>query len=166
MTAPLGKDKQSQRLWSLWDLMIKFDVRTLIVRLHHIERFEKELRGHMRPEEKPMEPQLKAFGEPMWTGDNPEAFTTTSGRTWIWATIGPLIDELKPLGLAACQLEIQHIWNHADRWTRAQLADGFKGLRWKIQEELNEKFFLFLDKQEAELFDCEAPFGTRMAQAF
>jgi hypothetical protein len=77
---------------SLWDLMIKFDVRLLIVRLNHIEQFEKELRGHMRPEERPMEPQMRAFGEPMWASDSPAAFTTDSGRKWIWATIGPLIE--------------------------------------------------------------------------
>ncbi|MCA1453231.1 hypothetical protein I6F35_08380 [Bradyrhizobium sp. BRP22] len=146
--------------------MIKFDVRLLIVRLSHIERFEKELCGHLRPEERPLEPQMKSLGEPLWANDSSAALTTEAGRKWIWATIGPLMDELKPLGLTACQLEIQHIWNHADRWTRLQLADGFAALRWKVAAELNEKFFLFLDKQDAELFEREEPFGSQMAGAF
>lgn len=154
------------KLWSLWDLMIKFDVRLLIVRMYHLEQFEKELRGHMLPEEMPTEPQMTALGAPMWISDSPAAFTTNSGRKWIWATIGPLMDEIKPLGLTACQLEIQHIWNHADRWTRMQLADGFAALRWKIQQELNEKFFLFLERGDASLFESAEPFGSDVAKSF
>jgi hypothetical protein len=146
--------------------MVKFDVRLLIVRMAHLECFEKELRGHMSAEERPLEPQMKVFGEPMWTSNSSTAFTTDSGRKWIWAMIGPLIEELKPLGLDACQLEIQHIWNHADRWTRIQLADGFGALRWKMAQELNEKFFLFLDKTEAKLFESAEPFGSTVASAF
>ncbi len=153
-------------LWGLWVFVIKYDVRLLIVRMAHLERFEKELRGHMPMEEKPLEPQMAASGVPMWTSDAPDAFTTESGRKWIWAHIGPMRDELAPLGLSASQLEIQYIWNHADRWTRKQLAAGFAALRWTIEQELNEKFFVFLDKGGAELFECDAPFGSKVAAAF
>lgn len=146
--------------------MIKFDVRLLVVRLAHLENFEKELRGHMPPEHLPTEPQMKALGQPMWTSDAPEAFTTKSGRDWIWATIGPLLDELTPLGLTAAQLEIHHIWNHADRWTRIQLADGFAALRWKIQQELNDRCFLYLTGEEAAQFQSTQPFGELVASTF
>lgn len=154
------------RLWSLWEIMIKFDVRLLVVRLNHLERFEKELRGHMPLEDRPSEPQMKALGHPMWTSDHPDAFATAAGRNVIWAHLGPMIDEMKPLGFVAAPLEIQHIWNHADRWTRQQLADGFATLRWKVEQELNQKFFLFLDESEAQLFDEKLPFGESAAKAF
>jgi hypothetical protein len=75
-------------------------------------------------------------------------------------------DELMPLDLSAAQLQIQHVWNHADRWTRRQLADGLTTLRWTIEQELNDKFFLFLDKREAELFESLEPFGGKVASAF
>jgi hypothetical protein len=120
----------------------------------------------MPPEHLPTEPQMKALGQPMWTSDAPEAFTTKSGRDWIWATIGPLVNELTPLGLTASQLEIQHIWNHADRWTRIQLADGFAALRWKIAQEMNGKFFLYLTEEEAALFQSTQPLGKEVASAF
>jgi hypothetical protein len=153
-------------LWGLWDFMIKFDVRRLIVRMAHLVQFEKELRGHMPPEEQPNEPQMAALGLPMWTSSDPGAFTTDSGRKVIDGHIGPMRDELKPLGLSASQLKIQHIWNHADRWTRRQLADGFAALRWTIEQELNDKFFLYLNAAEAKLFDEEFPFGATVADAF
>ena len=146
--------------------MVKFDVRLLIVRLNHLEQFEKELRGHMPPQDRPLGPQMEQLGLPMWTSDQASAFTTKSGRKWIWVHIEPMIGELTPLGLSAAQLEIQHIWNHADRWTRQQLADGFASLRWKIEQDLNEKFFLFLNKEEAELFESKEPFGAKVASAF
>jgi hypothetical protein len=152
--------------WSVWDLMIKFDVRLLIVRLNHLERFEKELRGHMPPEDRPKEPQMKAMGMPMWGSDDNSAFTTDVGRKWIWACIGPMQDELAPLRLVASQLAILHIWNHADRWTRKQLADGFAALRWTIAQELHERFFLFLTTEEAKLFDNAEPCGPHVATAF
>jgi hypothetical protein len=88
-------------LWRLWDFMIKFDVRLLIVRMAHLEQFEKELRGHMPAEERPAEPQMAAVGLPMWTSNDPSAFTTKQGRTVIWGYIGPLRDELAPLDLSA-----------------------------------------------------------------
>jgi hypothetical protein len=146
--------------------MIKFDVRLLIVRMAHLEQFEKELRGQMPAEERPTEPQMAALGLPMWTSNNPGAFTTRQGQQVIWGTIRPMRDELAPLGLSAAQLQIQDIWNHADRWTRQQLADGLARLRWTIQEELNERFFLFLDKKEAELFESKEPFGFKVVTAF
>jgi hypothetical protein len=84
----------------------------------------------------------------------------------IWGYIGPLRDELAPLGLSAAQLQIQHVWNHVDRWTRRQLADGLTTLRWTIEQELNDKLFLFLDKKEAELFESAEPFGSKVTSAF
>ena len=39
-------------------------------------------------------------------------------------------------------------------------------MRWKIEQELNGKLFLFLDKGDAELFECDAPFGATVATAF
>ena len=146
--------------------MVKFDVRRLIVRMEHLVQFEKELRGHMPPEERPNEPQMAALGLPMWTSDDPGAFTTASGREVINGHIGPMRDELAPLSLSAAQLQIQHIWNHADRWTRRQLADGLAALRWTTQQELNDKFFLYLDKNEAGLFETTEPFGSRVASTF
>jgi hypothetical protein len=148
------------------DSVIKYDVRLLIVRMAHLERFERELRGHMPIEEKPLEPQMAARGLPMWTSDAPGALTTDSGRKWIWAHIGPLRDELAPLGLSASLLQIQHIWNHADRWTRKELAAGFETLRWTIEQELNEKCFLFLTKEDTELFESDTPFGPNVTAAF
>ena len=46
------------------------------------------------------------------------------------------------------------------------MADGLGSLRWKIEQELNEKFFLFLDKDDARLFQNIEPFGRRLAEAF
>jgi hypothetical protein len=84
----------SGRLWSLWEIMVKFDVRVLIVRLGHVERFEKELRGHMRVLDGALEPQMMGFGRPMWTSDDPNALATQDGQGWIIATIGPMVDEI------------------------------------------------------------------------
>jgi HEPN domain-containing protein len=168
MSAPFSirPDFEPGRLCSLWDLMIKFDVRLMIVRMSHLERFEKELRGHMPPEDRPLEPQMKARGMPMWESDEEPAFATEAGRQWIWAYVRPMQDELAPLGLAASQLRILHILSHADRWSRKQLADGFAALRWTIEQELNEKFFLFLTTEEAKLFNNAEPCGPKVAAAF
>lgn len=154
------------KLLSLWDIMIEFDVRLLITRLNHLERFEDELLGHLAPEDRPLEPQMKARGMPMWTSDDPAAFTTDAGRKWIWAYLGPMTDELAPLSLSASQLEIQHIWNHADRWTRKRLAEGFATLRWKIEHELRYRCFLYLTPEESSFFRIADPFGQNVVSAF
>lgn len=153
-------------LVSLWDLMIVFEVGLLLTRLKHLEDLERELRGHMPPEERPLEPQMKAAGQPMWESDAPEAFTTHAGRKWLWAYLGPIQADLMPLNLPASQLEIQHIWNHADRWTRRRLAEGLNALRWKIEQELRNRFFVFLDEAEAAFFREKTPFGEAVASAF
>jgi hypothetical protein len=147
------------RLWSRWDIMIKFDVRLLITRMSHLERLENELLGHTR---RPAHP----LGMQMLESDSPDAIFTDCGRKWVWTYLEPLQDELKPLNLVAAQLEIQNIWNHAHEWSGRRMAEGMKTLRWTIEEQLRDLFFLYLDAKEAELFDNKSPLGDDVLIAF
>lgn len=142
------------RLWSLWDIMIEFDVRLLLTRLSHIERFEESLLG------------IVPFGMPLTETNLPDSRLTQIGRQWRWAHLGPFQDELKPLNLCAAPIEIQYIWNHAHEWSAKDIADALKGLRWKIEQELRDRFFIYLDQKEAELFAAKSPLGEEVAIAF
>jgi hypothetical protein len=134
--------------------MIQFDVRLLITRLSQIQEFEESLRGE-RP-----------FGMQLSQSSSPDQLLTDDGRKWLWAHLGPLQDELKPLDLNATLLDIQYVWNHAHTWPAKEIATNLKGLRWKIEQELRSRFFLYLDQKAAELFADEAPFGESVATAF
>jgi hypothetical protein len=145
---------QSGRLWSLWDLMIQFDVRLLVTRLSHIEGFEESLLG------------LRPFGMQLSESNLPDRRLTEDGRKWLWAYLGPFQEELKPLDLRVASIEVQYIWNHAHEWSAKEIAVALKGLRWKIEQELRDRVFLYLDPKEAGLFAAEFPFGESVGTAF
>jgi hypothetical protein len=145
---------ESGKLWSLWDIMIKFDVRLLMTRLSHIKRFEESLKGN------------REWGMPLSDGNSPDLRLNQAGMKWLWAHLGPLQDEIKPLDLRSASIDIMYVWSRAGECSAKELATDLKGLRWKIEEELRDLFFIYLDAKEAQLFDNKAPFGDDVLVAF
>lgn len=146
------------RLWSLREIMFKFDVRLLVTRLSHIERFEGELLG-----------RLPFPSGELLEGDSFDNPLNASGKKWLWAHLGPLSEEIKPLGLDTAQAFIQNVWNHAcglPALPGKDIAIHLNDLRRAVEEELRDKSFLYLSSQEAKLFDEKFPFGEDVANAF
>jgi hypothetical protein len=139
---------QSHGLISLWELMIEYDVRLLLCRLNQLERLESQLLGITQMTQDPHGGLLEGH-----SGDD---HLTEVGRKWLWAHLGPIIEEVAPLNLVAVPLEIQNIWNHANLWPGNRIAESLKTLRWKIEQELRDKLFLHLGRQEAEMYTSHA----------
>ena len=143
-------------LWGLWDFMIKFDVRLLVLRLMHIEEFEDCL----------ISGDLFGRAHALTEGRSPSALLTLDGRKWLWAHLEPLQAELEPLALTMGKIEIQHLWNHAHVWSGSEMAGRLKEFRSKLERELNGRFFLYLSEEEAALFQSTQPLGQEVASAF
>ena len=143
-------------LWGLWDLMIKFDVRLLVLRLMHIEQFEDAL-----------------LSGKQWGGmfnltisRSPDQRLTSDGQKWLLAHLDPLQKELEPLALHVGKIEIPHIWNYSHIWTGKEMAERLKDFWSKLEHELNDRFFIYLDEQEATQYQAAQPFGAAVASVF
>jgi hypothetical protein len=143
-------------LWRLWDFMIRFDVRLLIFWLQHIEEFEDAL----------LNGALYGGMHELTTARSPDQLLTNDGRKWLWSQLGPLQAHLEPLALSVGQIEIQYLWNHSNTWTGKEMAARLKDFRSKLEQELNDRFFLYLNASEAKLFENERPFGEEVWTAF
>ena len=137
--------------------MIKFDVRLLILRLMHIEQFEDALIGG----------ELFGSLHALTLSRSPDQPLTPDGKKWVWeGHLGPLQKELEPLGVAVGKMEIPYIWNHSHVWSGREMAARLKDFRSKLERELNERFFLYLNEEEAGQFQSAEPFGPVVASAF
>ncbi|QBR71440.1 hypothetical protein CU048_09270 [Beijerinckiaceae bacterium] len=153
------------RLWSLWDIMIHFDVRLLILRMRHIEDFE-ELLSTGAPIGGSPPVDGSALTMRLTPSNSPNERLSADGRKWLWAHIGPLQVELSPLALTVAQTEVQHIWNNAHIWTAKEMAGRLKEFRLKLTNELNDRFFVYLTPEEAHYFRETQPFGKETIGAF
>jgi hypothetical protein len=97
---------------------------------------------------------------------SPDQLLTIDGRKWLWAQLGPFQTHLELLALSVGKIEIQYLWNHAHIWTGKEMAARLKDFRSKLERELNDHFFLYLDTNEAKLFADERPFGEEVWTAF
>ena len=162
-------------LFGLWDIMIKYDVRLLVLLMRKVEDFENDLsvggplNAHLHSELSgnlsPMDAVADALGQ-LTPSRAPNERLSNNGRKWLWALLGPFQTHIKPLGLVAADIEIQHIWNNSHVWTARDLAGRLKEFRLKLIGELNTRFFLYLTPEEAEVFQMEDPFGADVSQLF
>ena len=136
--------------------MIRFDVRLLVLRLMHIEQFEDAL----------LAGELYGRAHALTASCSPDQQLTDDGTKWLWAHLGPLQNELEPLALAVVKMEIPHIWNHAHVWSGREMAARLKDFRSKLERDLNERFFLYLNEEEAGQFQSDQPFGPLIASVF
>ena len=136
--------------------MIKFDVRLLVLRLQHIEEFEDTL----------LSGALYGHAHALTVSRSPDQHLTPEGQKWLWALLGPFQKELEPLALSVGKIEIQYLWNHANTWTGTEMAARLKDFRSKLERELNDRFFLYLNEEEAKQFQSTQPFGPQVASAF
>jgi len=97
---------------------------------------------------------------------SPDELLTIDGRKWLWAQLGPLQEHLEPLALSVGKIEIQYLWNHANKWSGKEMAARLKDFRSKLERELNHRFFLYLTEEEAAQFRSAQPFGPEVASAF
>jgi hypothetical protein len=140
----------------LWDFMIRFDVRLLVSWLQHIEEFEDAL----------LSGALYGGAHELTASRSPDELLTIDGRKWLWAQLGPLQEHLEPLALSVGKIEIQYLWNHANKWSGKEMAARLKDFRSKLERELNHRFFLYLTEEEAAQFRSAQPFGPEVASAF
>jgi hypothetical protein len=150
---------QHHGLVSLLAMIFEYSVYYLTKGLNEIERFEDELLGHMQGGEDYSE-------EKLLIGNNAQSLLTKAGLSWANSFLEMIRDDLKPLELITSQLEIKHIQKHAHEWSAIRVAEAFRTLRWKIEQELYGKCFLHIDPQETILFKNDFPFGSEVARAF
>ena len=156
----------SGTLWGLWDLMIEYDIRLLIFWLRSIEEFEHLLltgapMGGPGPIDGP-----PAIRMPLTPSSSPDERLNQNGRKWLSAIIDPLDTHIQPLSLTAAKLEIQYIRNKAHLWTAREMASQLEDFRKKLEDEINDRFFLYLNSDEAQLFREKEPFGPDVSHFF
>jgi hypothetical protein len=118
--------------------MIRFDVRLLVSWLQHIEEFEDAL----------LSGALYGGAHELTASRSPDELLTIDGRKWLWAQLGPLQEHLEPLALSVGKIEIQYLWNHANKWSGKEMAARLKDFRSKLERELNHRFsFILLRKK-------------------
>jgi hypothetical protein len=107
--------------------MIRFDVRLLVSWLQHIEEFEDAL----------LSGALYGGAHELTASRSPDELLTIDGRKWLWAQLGPLQEHLEPLALSVGKIEIQYLWNHANKWSGKEMAARLKDFRSKLERELS-----------------------------
>jgi hypothetical protein len=124
--------------------MIEFDIRLLIFYLRKIEKFEGLLltgtpMGGPGPIDGP--PTLRM---PLTPSSSPDERLSLAGIKWLSSSIGPLEKLIDPILLTAAKREIKYIRNNAHLWIAREMASHLKDFRKKLEDEMNDHFFLSL----------------------